>query len=290
MSDTADLERTRRANAEQTTLWNEQAGPKWVRRQEELDAQLAPIGRAILERLALRSAERVLDVGCGAGATSLDAAEIVRPGDVVGVDVSEPLLARAAERARGIGNVRFLRADAQTHAFGQPRFDVLVSRFGVMFFDDPVRAFANLREATVPSGRMGFVCWRGADENPLFTLPLASVSHLVPTSSEAPTPDAPGPLAFADASRVRSILEAAGWTQIEIAPHDVDVVYAGTTDLEAAVDLAFEIGPLGRLVATIDPRERAPLRDAVRGAFVPHLTPKGVVLPSATWLVTARHP
>lgn len=281
-----------RANAEQTTCWNEQAGPKWVRRQEELDAQLAPIGEAILAKLALRFGERVLDVGCGAGATTLAIAERVAPGRVIGLDVSEPLLARASERARGLANVGFVRADAQTHRVDEEepgtRFDVVFSRFGVMFFDDPVRAFANLREATVPGGRLGFVCWRAARENPLFTLPLEAASHLVETQPEMPAPNAPGPFGFADEGRVRGVLAEAGWTDVAIAPHDVDVVYAGTTDLDAAVALALEIGPLSRVLSGVDAARLAAVRSAVREAFVPHVTTRGVMLPTATWLVTAR--
>ncbi|MBN8610609.1 MAG: class I SAM-dependent methyltransferase [Deltaproteobacteria bacterium] len=284
----ADAERGESANTAQTTCWNEQAGPKWARRQRELDAQLEPIGRAILEKLAVQRGERVLDVGCGAGATTLTLAELTRPGEVVGLDVSAPLLARANERASGIENVRFLHADAQTHRFEEAGFDALFSRFGVMFFDDPVRAFANLRETMAPGGRLGFVCWRSASENPLFTLPLEAASRVVATADETPQANAPGPFAFADASRVEHVLTAAGWTHVELAPHDVEVVYAGTEDVEAAVDLALEIGPLSRLLPSVDRAQHAAIRAAVRDAFVPHLTSEGVVLPTATWLVTAR--
>ncbi len=283
-----------RANDAQTTCWNEQAGPKWVRRQEELDAQLEPVGAAIIEKLALKRGERVLDVGCGAGATTLAIADLVRPGGVTGLDVSVPLLGRADERSRGLENVRFVHADAQTHDFEQARgleqarFDVVFSRFGVMFFDDPVRAFRNLRAALAPRGRLGFVCWRSAAENPLFTLPLEAAAAFVDPASQVPAPEAPGPFAFADASRVRAFLEAAGFVEIEITPHDVDVVYAGSRDPDAAAELALEIGPLGRALATIDPAQHAEVRAAVRRAFERHVTPRGVILPTATWLVTAR--
>jgi len=189
----------------------------------------------------------------------------------------------------GIANVRFVLADAQTHRWQRPQFDAVFSRFGVMFFDDPVRAFGNLRDALVAGGRMGFVCWRSARENPLFTLPLAAASRVVATAGqETPDPYAPGPFAFADASRVQHVLAASGWTQVELTPHDVEVVYAGTEDLEAAVDLALEIGPLSRLLPSVDRAEHPAIRAAVREAFAPHASSRGVMLPTATWLVTAR--
>lgn len=276
------------ANAAQTSCWNEQAGPLWARRQEELDAQLAPIGDALLEALGLRRGERVLDVGCGAGATTLAIADRVAPGEVLGLDVSAPLLARAAERARGLTHVQFVRADAQTHRHEGARFDVVSSRFGVMFFDDPIAAFANLGDMLVPGGRLGFVCWRSVRENPLFTLPLEAATPWLAQPPPMPPPDAPGPFAFADSDRVRALLEAAGWAQIEIAPHDVDVAYAGGPDLERAVDLALEIGPLSRAMPGVESSQHAPIRAAVREAFARHLGPRGVVLPAASWLVTAR--
>src|SRR6185503_5359802 len=138
--------------------------------QRDLDAQLEPFGVAVLSKLGLVSRESVLDVGCGAGATSLMLAERVRPGEVVGVDISAPLLARARERGGALSNLRFELADAQTLAFGGARYDAVFSRFGVMFFADPVAAFRNLGAALRPDGRLGFVCWRAMRDNPSFVL------------------------------------------------------------------------------------------------------------------------
>ena len=179
-------------NAEQATFWNEQGGPRWVQMERDLDAQLETLGRALVNHLALRAGERVLDVGCGGGATSLMIAEKVSPGQVVGVDISAPLVARARERAAQVPNVRYELGDAQTFAFDEASFDVVSSRFGVMFFADPVAAFANLRRALRRGGRIGFVCWRPVRDNPAFSLPMDAALPLLPDPPK-PSPAHRGP-------------------------------------------------------------------------------------------------
>jgi thioredoxin reductase/SAM-dependent methyltransferase len=275
-------------NRDQASYWNEQAGPRWVAMQRDLDAQLEPFGLAAARALAVVSGHRVLDVGCGAGATSVMLAERARPGQVVGIDISGPLLARARQRAEAIENLRFEQADAQTFAFSGAAYDAVFSRFGVMFFADPIAAFRNLRTALRPEGRLGFVCWRALRDNPSFVVPLAAALPYLPEAPPAPEPGAPGPFAFADEDRVRAILDRAGYADIDIAPHDTDLVLAGGGDLEAAVDLAMQIGPLARAASALAEATRARVRDAVRDAFVPHHKPSGVTLPAATWIVTAR--
>jgi SAM-dependent methyltransferase len=278
------------ANQEQATLWNERSGPVWVAAQAELDAQLEPFGRAVADRLALTSGEGVLDVGCGSGATSLMLAERAKPGHVLGVDISVPLVTRARERARNVGNVRFEVADAQTFSFEKGAFHCAFSRFGVMFFADPIAAFANLRGALRPGGRLGFVCWRPMRENPAFYLPLDAGLPFLPSPPAMPEPGAPGPFGFEDGERVRGILEAAGWTEVDVTPHDSEIVFGGGPNIEAAVDLALKLGPLSRALSELSPADLPRVRAAVRDAFAPHHGAAGVTLPSATWIVTAKTP
>jgi SAM-dependent methyltransferase len=277
-------------NETQSRYWNEQGGPSWVAMQRDLDAELEPFGVALLGKLGLSAGERVLDVGCGAGATSLMLAERARPGQVVGIDISAPLLARARERAAAVENLRFEQADAQTFAFAAGSFDTIFSRFGVMFFADPIAAFTNLRAALKAGGRLGFVCWRASSENPSFSLPLEAALPFLPEPPESPQPEAPGAFAFAERARTARILELAGYRDVDITAHDTELVFAGRRDLEGAVDLALRIGPLSRASTTLSEAAQEQVRAAVRDAFLPHHGPMGVMLPAATWLVTARSP
>jgi len=277
-------------NRDQANYWNDQGGPRWVANQRELDAELEPLGIAVADELGLVSGERVLDVGCGAGATSLMLAERVRPGQVVGIDISDPLIARARQRGAAIENLRFERADAQTFAFSEGSYDTLFSRFGVMFFSDPIAAFRNLRRALRTGGKLGFVCWRAIRDNPSFTLPLEAALPWFREPPKPPEPNAPGPFAFAEEGRLREVLDGAGYGDIDVSAHDADLVFAGRSDLEGAVDLALQVGPLARALPELDETSHAQVRAAVRDAFVPYHRPSGVTLPFATWIVTARAP
>jgi len=272
-------------NAEQSEYWNSTAGRTWAESSEPLDRQLAPLGRAAMAALRANSGERLLDVGCGAGQTSCDLARAVAPGgEVVGIDLSVPLLEVARRRAAGLTSVRFLQGDAQHFPFAPGTFDAAYSRFGVMFFADPVAAFANLRRALKPGGRLAFACWRPMEESPAFTVPLqAAVPHLPPLPP-ARDPDAPGPFAFASQERVRRILAAAGFDAIRVAPHDEAV---GVGDLETAVALALRMGPLGRLLVD-HPSLREGVAPPVRAAMAAYAGPDGVRLDAAIWIVTAR--
>jgi SAM-dependent methyltransferase len=275
-------------NRDQASFWNDQAGPRWVAMERDLDAQLEPFGTVVASKLGLVSGERVLDVGCGAGATSLMLAQRVRPGQVVGIDISAPLLARARQRGEGIDNLRFEHADAQTFAFSGASYDTIFSRFGVMFFADPASAFGNLRSALRAGGKLGFVCWRAMRENPSFVLPLQAALPFLSEPPQPSEPGAPGPFAFAEEDRIRKILEQAGYGDIDIAAHDTDIVFAGRSDIEGAVDLALQVGPLSRALTALTETNHAKMRAAIRDAFAPYHGPSGVTLPSATWIVTAR--
>ena len=274
-------------NAEQITYWNEQGGPRWVTLQEALDRQLASFGRIVMDRLAIAAGERVLDVGCGCGETSLELGRRVgREGSVLGVDISTVMLERARERGRAVANVEFLAADAQTHAFAPASFDAVFSRFGVMFFADPRAAFANIARALKPGGRLGFHCWKKLVDNPWMTVPFfAALQHLPPPTP--PPPDAPGPFAFADPDRVRGILADAGLAEIEFESR-TDPMSLGTGDLDDAVDFALQMGPTSIALREATPETVAKVRASVREALVPHQTPEGVSLTTSSWVVTAR--
>ncbi|HEX7777023.1 MAG TPA: methyltransferase domain-containing protein [Parvibaculum sp.] len=279
-------------NAQQIEEWNGKTGGKWVRYQDRLDRMLAPFGDAVLKAASIKSGERVLDVGCGCGATTLEAAASAgKSGRTLGIDISGPMVARAKERAAALGlSADFLVADAATHAFQPASFDLLLSRFGVMFFDEPAAAFANIHKGMAKTGRLAFACWRSTKENPWLTTPMRAVLPLLPPQEPA-VPDAPGPFAFADKDRVASILATAGFRDIVLTPFDAAAVLGvpeSRDPVEDALGQALEIGPLARLLASQpdDLRERA--KAAVRTELAKHLTADGVKLPGAIWLVTAH--
>lgn len=271
-------------NAQQIEYWNTGAGPTWASLQAPLDRQLGPLGRRAMAVLDPQPGWRILDIGCGTGETTLDLAGAVSPGgEVVGVDVSRPLLDIARRRSMGRSGAVFLEADAQTQRFGDGAFDAVFSRFGVMFFADPAAAFANLRRSLKPGGRLAFVCWRPLADNPLLTLPMeAAAQHVAPPPPSEP--GAPGPFAFADPQRPRSLLAAAGFADIKVEPYDLPV---GGGSLDDALELALRVGPLGSLLRE-NPDKREPVISAIRARLAEHDGPDGVKLPSATWIVSAR--
>jgi SAM-dependent methyltransferase len=278
---------SRAPNLDQSTYWNEQAGPTWAELSPLLDRQIEAVGRRAVEALAPRPGERLLDVGCGCGATTLALAARVAPGgEAVGLDISRPMLevARARLAAAGVAGARFVEGDAEAFDFAPERFDGLFSRFGVMFFSDPPAAFGNLLRALKPGGRMTFACWRDMAENPWMTAPLAAAGSLLP-AAEPGDPDAPGPFALADAGRVRRILEAAGFAEVTIEPMDVQV---GGNTLDDSLTLALRVGPLGARLR--EAPELAPVAGAVRAVLAAHLRGGVVLMDGAVWIVGARRP
>jgi SAM-dependent methyltransferase len=258
----------------------------WAEVRELLELQLAPLGRRAMTALAPHPGECVLDIGCGGGETALDLAGAVAPdGTVVGIDLSAAVLAFARQAAKGCKRVRFVQADAQAFPFEPAAFDAAFSRFGVMFFADPTAAFVNIRRCLRPNGRLAFVCWRALEENPLDIVPLRAASpHLPP--QPAHDPEAPGPFAFANRDRVRSILQSAGFAEIEITAHDEQV---GSGDLDAMLAVCSRVGALGKILRE-NPELRPAALPAVRSALAAHDGPDGVRLNAATWVVTARAP
>ena len=277
-------------NADQIEYWNGDAGEKWARHQDRLDAMLAPFSKALLLLAAVKPGERVMDIGCGCGATTFDLASAAGgEGRALGVDISGPMIARAKERAVSLGSkAEFLLADAATHDFGSVQFDVLASRFGIMFFDDPVSAFGHMRKALAPGGRAGFVCWRPFRENPWAALPMmAALPHLPP--QDPPVPGAPGPFAFDDAGRFRDVLSQAGFGAIDIQPFDAELTLgAGTDPVEAALHQSLEIGPLARAMKAMPDAMRDKVSDEVRKALSANVKDGAVRLSGAVWLVSAK--
>ena len=271
-------------NQTQIDYWNGEAGNIWVRAQERMDAMLAPLSDQALYRAAVASGERVIDVGCGCGGTTLALAE--RGARVVGVDISRPMLARARQRAAGLGlgNVEFICSDAATEPF-RPEHELIFSRFGVMFFADPVAAFTNLRGAMTDGGRLVFLCWQTPAVNPWVSVAGLAVQPFLPDIRPA-DPREPGPFAFADTDYLTGILEQAGFSAIEIESATADLLLGGS--LEEAMQFMGGIGPLARVLSELEGESREAALHAVRDALAERLTPEGLCLGAAAWLVSAR--
>ncbi len=277
-------------NAEQITYWNER-GPNWVAREALLDEQIAPLGLAAMERAKVSAGERVLDVGCGCGQTTLDLAARVAPGgSVTGIDISTPMLERARARAaeQGVTGIRFVNADAQSTPLGVSAFDLVFSRFGVMFFTDPKAAFANLRACLVPNGRVAFVCWQEMARNPWIRVPMMAAAQQIALPAP-PAPGVPGPFSFSDPDRVSGILTGAGLREVAIEPLAGELVVGGSAGrLEQAVEIVLQMGPMAAALRETPADGAARVAAAVREALAPYATPKGVLLGFAAWIVSAR--
>ncbi len=274
----------------QADFWNGLAGERWVREQAGLDEMLRPFGDAALEASRVASAEAVLDLGCGCGDTSLMLATRVGPrGRVVGVDLSTQMLNRAKERGAGVGHLSFLAGDASRVSLEKGAFDLLFSRFGVMFFSDPVGAFAHLGRALRGSGRIAFACWRSLAENPWVAVPFEAVVSILGRPEPQPE-DAPGPFSFSDASRVRAILESAGFGDVSLQSFETKIVFGASGSLDDAVDEIARLGPVGRLLVDRDEASVARALDAIKAAIPAYRSAQGAVqFSAAAWIVTARN-
>lgn len=274
-----------RMGDEQAKLWNGTAGCAWVEAQALLDRTLQPFEDLLVEAVSASGARRVLDVGCGTGSTTRAVARLVGvTGDSVGIDISEQMTATArmlAEQERV--PAKFICADAQTHTFEPASFDMIMSRFGVMFFADPVQAFANLRDAAGKGATLCFVAWRSPAENPFMTTAERAAARLLP-NLQARRADAPGQFGFADARRVRSILEKSGWTQIDIQPIDVTC----TLPESELSRYGARMGPVGTALRDVDTRTRDQVVAVVRAAFEPYVHGDTVRFTASCWNVSAR--
>jgi SAM-dependent methyltransferase len=273
-------------NDEQAERWGGAAGRHWIDHEADYDRQLEEYGTALLDAAHLEEHSRVLDVGCGTGTTSIAAAQHAR--QVLGVDLSPVLIERARVRAARHANVAFEVADAQVAAF-EPTFDVVISRFGLMFFADPRAAFANLRRALVPGGRLATVCWQSLDRNDWMRVPGNALAQVVPLGDLA-EPGQPGPFSLSSPDELTNLLSDAGWDDITVDGWTFPVPVGGARSLDDAVEFV-RGGSLGRSVlAGVSPTVERRALGCVRDALAPFVTADGVVLPGAAWLVGATNP
>lgn len=275
-------------NDDQRALWNGADAEYWVREQERMDRTLAPVTGPLLSFAAPVAGSTVLDVGCGCGTTTIELARAVGPaGRVVGLDLSEGMLGLAKERLRAFDNATCMLGDAAELPLEGIGAELIVSRFGVMFFGDPVAAFANLRRALIPGGRLRFACWRPIGENPWLQIPLHAVYEHVPRMAK-PAPEEPGPFSFGDTARVERILKGAGFTGISFTPLDVQIDLAPGGTLEDAVSQSSSMGPAKRALKDQPDDVRAAAVESIRRGLAPHASPSGVKLAGAVWLVAAN--
>jgi SAM-dependent methyltransferase len=274
-------------NADQIAYWNGPGGQHWTDRQQAQDILLAPISDLLIDRGKARPGDRIVDVGCGCGATSIAFAQKVgASGHVLGIDISAPMLARARQLAPAGLPVDFVLADATVYPFDPASIDLVVSRFGVMFFAEPALSFANMRRALPPSGRLAFACWREPRENPWLMTPLQAVYKHVPKLPQL-GPEDPGPFAFASEARVNGILSEAGFSGIAMEACDLSLDVAGGRGLDAAVEAALEIGPAARALDGQPPDVIAAATVSIGEALRPFARGQAVPLPASVWIVTA---
>lgn len=273
------------ANADQVAYWNGAAGRKWRDRQQLQDAVFAPVIEALMAAAAPAPGERVIDIGCGAGATTLAAA--AQSGHALGVDVSELLVERARERAAELKSpARFELADATVRDFSQEHADLMISRFGVMFFADPAKSFTNMRIALKPGSRLVFACWREPKTNPWMMVPLRAATQHAPAPPKL-DPDDPGPFSFAAEERVRRILDQAGFSGVTMEPHDLPLDIAAGRGIDVALESALEIGPTSRALADQPEDVRRAATQEIRGALEGHRVGESVTLGAGIWIVRA---
>jgi len=277
------------SNAEQIEYWNGDAGKRWAEDDDIMARLLHPVCEALLDHAPIAGCSAALDVGCGGGSQSFMLAQrLSSSARVLGVDISGPMLgvARSKSAAPGSAQVEFLQADASTHAFPPDSFDLLFSRFGVMFFDDPVAAFANLLGALQAGGKLAFSCWQSMSDNDWTRIPIEAALQHVP-APEPPPPNAPGPFAFADAGRVESILGEAGFSGISVQPFLTRLRMGEASELSQAVRELARIGPVSRLLTGQPAEVLEKVFPAMEAALAPWYEDGALSLPAAIWLVTA---
>jgi SAM-dependent methyltransferase len=277
-------------NADQLAYWNGPVGERWRTRQQDQDLLLAPIADLLLDRAAPSPGNVVLDIGCGCGSTSIELARRVAPGGgVLGVDISAPMLERARERAPARLPLNFIMADATAYRFDPGAADLLFSRFGVMFFAEPQKSFANMRRGLRRGARLVFACWREPNKNPWLMLPLEAACRHVPRPRAA-GPEEPGAFAFADERRVRGILDGAGFADVRLEAVDLLLDIGIGRGLDAAVEAATGMGPTSRALEGQPPELRTAAIESVRTALMRYQSGDSVALPGAVWIVTAGNP
>ncbi|MGY8524214.1 class I SAM-dependent methyltransferase [Paracidovorax citrulli] len=280
-----DVGREGQSYEEQAALWNGAAGQGWVAAQDVLDRMFQPMEDLLLQAVAQHAGTRVLDIGCGTGATTIAVARALGSrGQCTGVDLSAPMIDAARRRAQlESSTANFICADAQRYRFQGTGFDMVISRIGVMFFDDPVAAFENLRSAVSDGGSLCFVAWRGASENPFMTAAEQAAAPLLP-SLPVRQSDGPGQFAFADADRVKRILVKSGWTDIDVRAVDFPCSFPAS----ALPRYLANVGPVGRVFGELSAETRERVIETVQAAFARYMDGAEVRFSAACWLVAAK--
>jgi SAM-dependent methyltransferase len=274
-------------NQAECEFWAAEGPQQYVEHGDRWETMMAPFGAAMFDGVALQPGERVLDVGCGWGATTVEAADRVAPtGSVVGIDFSAPMLAAAAQRTADLANVALLEADAQTYPFEPESYDAVISRFAAMLFDNPPAAFANLHRALKPGGRLAFVCWQDPLKTEWVAVAMAAAVPLVGRPPDLGEPGAPGPFAFADGDRARRLVAAGGFDEVTLEPVTRPQRIADHAD--DAVAFVLSLPETRQLLNGVPEDTVAKVTGALRDAFTPHAGPHGVVTDATAWLVTAR--
>lgn len=272
------------AREAQREYWNTKGGERWITAEALFDAFVRPFGNAALERLAAKDGEHILDIGCGCGDTLAALSRAVGPsGSVTGIDISAPMIERAKQR---VPQARALAGDAATQTFDR-HFDALFSRFGVMFFAEPLVAFRHLRGLLTPEGRFSFVCWRTLAQNPWASVPGEAVLSVLPHAEGWPSGEGPGPFSLADEGALVELLADAGFSSSKLLPFETDVVLS-TTGLDDAVHFALTTGTAARLLVNASDAEKALASQAIQDKLRAYLVGDRVALPAATWLVLAQ--
>lgn len=277
-------------NAREVQYWNSAATQPWSKQHEPIDRLFAGLTQTVLGIAAPQPGERVIDIGCGSGTTVLELAVRVGPsGYVLGADISKQSVEKARQRIAdaGIRQADATLSDVSTHTFAPNSFDLAFSRFGVMFFSDPIATFANLHSAMKPSGRLALAVFRTQQENGWQAAPVAAVRHLLPLTTP-PGPEEPGQFSWADPTRVHRILEAAGFKEITLTPSDPAMLLAGPKGAAEAADFAMQVGPVVRATLNASEEQREAVRSSLASFFQDQEGPQGIVLPGAIWIVTAQ--
>ena len=272
-------------NADQAEDWNGASGREFIEQRERHERMLGRLAARLLADAQIQDGENVLDIGCGCGDTTILAARAIRSGHALGADFSQILVAEARRlaAAAGVANARFEVADAQVHPFGTGVFDVVLSKFGVMFFDDPAAAFANLRKALQRGGRLAFLCWRSRDENPIFTTGFAGAAASLGLR-ELPRPSAA--FSLADTGLASALLSGAGFGGIEFAKTDEPMLIG--RDVDDVIEYERASPTATEILTGLTPAQTAELTRQVRDGYLVYASPDGVIMPGAAWLVTAQ--
>ena len=276
-------------NIKQKQFWSGAGGDVWVDKQREMDIMLNPLGERVIQGLDLKEETKILDIGCGCGATTLEIAKLVNQGEVIGVDISEPMLERATQTASDMAltNISYQVKDVQVDEMPNKYFDIAFSRFGVMFFEDPFEAFKNINHSLKDDGQLSFVCWQHASLNPWQSLSIQVIKEFL--DLPAPAPKSPGPFAFEDKSYINEILTESGFRDIEIKDNQEDIVMFSGKSIREACEDYLTINPVVTEMLKNSPTElREEILEALIGKFSDFHNNEGLLFPSATWIVTAK--